>query len=98
MFNHVYIIDYLAAQCPFKGCDHNEEGNCTYIDEDFSKLILRAKELGQEKIECDHIEYGYNACKYCGGNIETIVETHPYGDISEKQYSLICNSCERRFD
>ena len=99
----INLKEWLQGNCEYKGCIHNNDGQCECSDIWFMIDILNFVRENYEKygqiqdnteIVCDQIlvEDGY--CEYCGSKLIEIHQPQPYGDTIVYEKLLTCLKCD----
>lgn len=98
----IRLKDWLSGDCPYSGCTHNDNGICTYDDEDFmDDLLNKIQELYKTKrevndlarFECKNIEVEDRYCKWCGNKLKKYRDMLPYGDTHVPYIYYECKHC-----
>ena len=85
----INLKEWLQGNCEYKGCIHNNDGQCECSDIWFMIDILNFVRENYEKCGLVQNEFTFNCnkivvddeyCKYCGSKILEKHVKYPYGD------------------
>jgi len=98
---NIELTDYLQDKCPYKACDHNDDGCClceniTFLCELMDHIKQEAQ--GKNKVTnfvCTQLTTEELECPYCGSNLQKVVDsTEEFWGAPVARYATICpNRC-----
>ena len=87
----------MCGGCRFKGCEYNQEGNCTNENDDFLETIeeiITNTDIDDKNtyIDCTiDVPNGY--CE-CGSLLSSTLDSVPLGDATVPLTTYYCPTCD----